>query len=72
MCWKGDATHMFKQIIKFKGYAFIGTLITAGIIVSITYNMIQANNNKNMHANYEKIEVTQKEEDTEKYDELQK
>lgn len=58
-----------------KPYIFIGTLVTAGIIVGITYNIIQANNKniiKNGSTIEKQVEISQNVNDTELYDNLQK
>lgn len=58
-----------------KPYIFIGTLVTAGVIVGITYNIIQANNKniiKNGSTIEKQVEISQNVNDTELYDNLQK
>lgn len=58
-----------------KPYIFIGTLVTTGVIVGVTYNIIQANNKnitKNESIIEKQVEISQNVNDTELYDNLQK
>lgn len=62
---------MLKQVLKTKWYIFIGTMMTAGLIVGITYNFIQANN-KDIVEDKQNLEISRESNNVEDYDNLQK
>ena len=47
---------MIKKILEHKAYLFIGTLLTAGVVVGITYNSIVASSQNNQNVSVSRFE----------------
>lgn len=47
---------MIKKILEHKAYLFIGTLLTAGVVVGITYNSIIASSQTNQNVSVSRLE----------------